>query len=86
MGDWVKHTTERAALPLSKLSNSQTPKMDVVTGTDRWGMEPVREVFGVMRRAALDVVFNGELLRDIETGQVFRFRGRSDNMIVLEET
>ena len=67
------------------LSN-QTSVMKAVTRPIRWSYEIVDIWFGEVRvRANQTVAMAGDLLRDLETGEIVELRGREGDTLLTKE-
>jgi len=60
--------------------------MAAVTSPIRWSFEVVDVLFGeVRRRRNQTFAMKGDMVRDLETGEIFRFKGREGDVIIIEE-
>lgn len=66
--------------------STKTSKMVAITNPIRWSFEVVDVFFGEVRpRRNQTIALKGDMVRDLETGDVFRFNGREGDMILIEE-
>lgn len=66
--------------------STKTSLMAAVTSPVRWSFEIVDVVFGSVRpRRNQTLAMKGDLIRDMETGEVFRLGGREGDVLIIEE-
>ncbi len=66
--------------------SKDTSIMKAVTSPIRWSYEIVDIYFGVPRvRKNQVVAMAGDLLRDLETGEIVELRGREGDMLLTKE-
>jgi hypothetical protein len=66
--------------------STKTSRMVAVTNPIRWSFEVVDVFFGEVRpRRSQTIALKGDMIRDLETGVVFRLKGREGDMILIEE-
>jgi len=66
--------------------SKNTSVMAAVTSPIRWSFEVVDLFFGEVRvRKSQVVAMKGDLVRDLETGEVSEFLGRDGDMLLLKE-
>lgn len=66
--------------------STKTSRMAAVTNPIRWSFQVVDMFFGEVRpRRNQTVAMKGDMVRDLDTGEVFRFKGRDGDMIIIEE-
>jgi hypothetical protein len=66
--------------------STKTSRMVAVTNPIRWSFEVVDLFFGEVRpRRNQTLAMKGDLVRDLETGEVYILQGREGDMILIEE-
>lgn len=66
--------------------STNTSRMAAVTNPIRWSFEVVDMFFGeVRRRRNQTLALKGDMVRDLETGEVYLFQGREGDLLILEE-